>query len=312
MKTFSYTKSQNLVEELNKINKLRENLLLTPLSPREKLIFRWTANINHIYFSNALAGLGIKKEQIAELLSPIGKSNLTSMQKLIIGFKRALDHISQEWLVTTKPVDENTITNLYQIITNSKIKLSSQDLQDGLRYIQASPDHPLLQAALAQILIQTENFFGEESPQLGSLTSLLFLYKSGYDFRRFLVIEEYFYQQRDRYNKLINQSVRDTNVTPWLEFVVEAAEYQLNKLLRQINSREFEETEVSRALLEINERQKQILSSLDKPGSKISNKILQKNFKISAITAARDLAKLTSLRLLFPVGRGRSTYYTKA
>ncbi len=312
MKTFSYTKSQYLVEELNKIDLLRQNLLLTPLSLRDKLFFRWEANVNHLYFSSVLAGLDVRKEQIAELLSPVGKITLSNTQKLLVGFKRALDYLAQEWLVTTNSVNEEAVGNIYRILTNSKTKFNNQDLKDGLRYIQASPDHPLIQAGLAQILLQSENFFGDESSQMSSLISLLFLYKYGYDFRRFLVIEEYFYQQRERYNRLITQSTRDPNVTPWLEFVVEAAEYQLNKLLRQISSRGFEQREDPRLLLELNERQKQILGSLDRPGSKISNKILQKNFKISAITAARDLAKLTALRLLFPVGKGRSTYYTKA
>jgi Fic family protein len=101
------------------------------------------------------------------------------------------------------------------------------------------------------------------------------------------------------------------NVTPWLEFVVEGTEYQLNKILKQISSREYEATQ-EKQLLDLNERQKNILSFLDQPSSKINNKTVQKMFKISAITAARDLAKLTRLGLLFTVGKGRSTYYTKA
>jgi len=233
------------------------------------------------------------------------------MQKSVVGFKKALDYITQEWLVAARTVNERTLVDLYGILTGEKLKLGNADLQNSLRYIQASPDHSLVQAALAQILIQTEGFFGEESSQMALLTSLLFLYKYGYDFRRLLVIEEYFYEHRDRYHKLINQSLRDNNITPWLEFVVEAAEFQANRLMRQINSGEFSINETLRAELELNERQKQILGYLDKPGSKISNKAVQKNFKVSPITAARDLAKLTSLGLLFPVGKGRSTYYTK-
>ncbi len=43
----------------------------------------------------------------------------------------------------------------------------------------------------------------------------------------------------------------------------------------------------------------------------ITNKKVQKLFKVSQITASRDLAKLASVGLLFTHGKGRSVYYTK-
>ncbi|MCX6732604.1 MAG: hypothetical protein NTV98_03635 [Candidatus Roizmanbacteria bacterium] len=47
------------------------------------------------------------------------------------------------------------------------------------------------------------------------------------------------------------------------------------------------------------------------PGAKVSNRMVQKKFKVSQITASRDLAKLADSGLIFAIGKGRSTYYTK-
>ncbi len=66
------------------------------------------------------------------------------------------------------------------------------------------------------------------------------------------------------------------------------------------------------SFFDLNERQKEIISLVDKPNSKISNKHVQKIFNVSQITASRDLAKLASLGLLFAISKGRSTFYTKS
>ncbi len=310
MRTFSYTKTQYLIEELDKINFLRQELLLTPISLKDKSILRWTALLDKIYYSINLSGIQISQEEISRVLESHGQKFFTAKQKEIIAFKRGLQWITQEWIASTKPVIASSLTNLYRVAYNQSIPSQSEDLQTSLRYLQANPDHPIIQSALAQILILSNSFFEQKTVQMSFLASQLFLYKYGYELRRFLVLEEYYFQQKERYFGLVNQVARTTNATPWLEFVVEATTYQLNKLLRQIQRHEYE-TEETKNLMELNERQKQILTMLDQPQTRISNKMVQKAFKLSAITASRDLAKLTSLGFLFPIGKGRSTYYTK-
>lgn len=310
MRNFSYTKSQLLVEETEKIEELRKKLLLSPLSPKDILYFRFSALVNRIYYSLLLAGVSITKKDVIKQLSPQGTRRLSEPEHEIVRYKKALDYLYHDWLVSTKAVSAPAAIHLFGIASNKRIQVNNEDLQNSLRYVQANPDNPLIQSALSEILILTSAFFGAESPKMAHLTGLLFLYKYGYDFRRMLVLEEYFFQHRDRYNSLITQSLRDPNVTPWLEFVIEATSEQLNSLLRQLSSKEYE-SDIPESFLDLNERQRTILTLLEGPGSKIQNRTVQKQFKTSAITAARDLAKLTSLGLLYPVGKGRSTYYTK-
>jgi Fic family protein len=54
------------------------------------------------------------------------------------------------------------------------------------------------------------------------------------------------------------------------------------------------------------------MAIVDRPGTRITNKMVQKHFKVSQITASRELAKLATLGLIISIGKGRSIYYTKA
>ncbi len=310
MRTFSYTKSQFLIQQLEKIDVLRKELLTTPLPPKDDIIFRWQATVERILNTLLLSGENITRENIIKVLDPISGHKLDKQGQEITGIKRALDQLYYDWFVSAKTVTSDNLISIYQTIYKTTPQINTTELQDSLRYIQSNPDNPIVQSAIAQILVLTNNFFGRENTQVAHLIGLLFLYKYGFHFRQMLVLEEYFFKYKDHYHRLITQTLRDNNVTPWIEFVAEASQEQLTKLLQRISTKDYQGDE-SRSILELNVRQKSVLSLLDQPGSKISNKMVQKQFRISAITAARDLAKLTSLGLLFPIGRGRSTFYTK-
>ncbi len=68
---------------------------------------------------------------------------------------------------------------------------------------------------------------------------------------------------------------------------------------------------MAQSYFELNDRQTSILNMLDLPQGSITNRKIQKAYKVSQITASRDLAKLTTLGFLFSHGKGRSVYYTK-
>ncbi len=311
MKAFSYTKTSFLLSEIEKIEQLRIRLHMTPLSLQDKAFFRWNALLDKIHYSFDLMGKTVERKLIAEYLALTQESRFTPLQTEVVRFKKAHDFILQNWLASNKVVTSNTLKTIYEITAGRKIDLGNDetDLQNNLRYIQTNPDNPLIQAGLACTLIFSASYW-HGTQQMQYHTFDLFLFKYGYDFRRFIVLEEYFVKHKDRYHNLIMQSMRENNATSWLEFVVEAASFQLTKLLKHISSKEYE-VPADNTIVELNDRQKTILVSLAEPGSKVSNREIQKHFRVSPITAARDLAKLTQYGFVVPLGKGRSTYYTK-
>lgn len=309
MKDFSYTKTPSLNTQIQKIEELRKNLLLLPLSPRSELEFQWKALIEHIHYALALTGIEINEEHITHILSPEGKKKLSEGEKHAVKYKEALDYLYHTWLVVPELVTSTDLLKLYFAAFEGKLKIPQEELDKTLQYIQINPENPVIQAALAQFLILNLYPFDKYNEAFSHLVFLLFLYKNGYDFRRMLAIEKLFFRDLALYKDTIAKLGRETNVTHWLEYVSQSIATELEKLIKTI-SVEKQSTSHS-PLLELNERQKKILSLLSQPGLKMNNKKVQEIFNVSQITASRDLSKMVSIGLVIAIGAGRSTYYTK-
>lgn len=311
MQNLSYTKSVGLTEQLHKIDDLRRELLLIPLSPMDELALQWEAQLSLIHYLLGLGGVMVEKDHIKEYLSPLGQKQPHPHQALIESYKHAHDYLYHNWLVTSKPVTAEALSDFYQAIYNTPPPLTDDTLNTSLRYIQVNPEHPVIQAALAQILILTTSPFGENSEQFAQLILLLFLYKYGYDMRRMPVLAAFFYRDIVNYKNMVIQTSRQQNVTAWLEYVSQGVIDELQKTLTLLHSPREQMLNAGKELFELNERQQAIIALFNQPGVKVSNKTVQRKFKVSQITASRDLAKLTTLGIVFPIGKGRSTYYTK-
>jgi len=310
MKSFFYTKSQTLNEQISIIDDLNKVLLLKPLSPKEKMKLRWSALVNRIHSSFIIADKSAPIETIKKLFISEGKTNLNSLESQIYHYKIALDYLYQNWLVNNKTITSKALVDLYKIAFDGKLSTTVSELEEALKYVQITPEHPIIQAALAQIVIYSLSPFSKDNELFSQLVFLLFLYKNGYDFRRIFVFEEYFFRDKTNYKDLIALSIKKQNLTEWLDYISRSISYELQKTLRDIDFKS-KESYVSDSFFELNERQKNILSLFTYPENKISNKIVMKKFKISPVTASRDLSKLKNLGLILTVGKGRSTYYIK-
>jgi Fic family protein len=310
MKNFSYTKTPELNEQLVNIEDLRRELLLKPISPQSELKLQWQAFVRLIHFSLAINGNIIPEDHIQKLLSPEGKKNLNTKEKEVISYKHGLDYLFHNWLVNDNPITAKDIVSLYQTVFEGSLKSSESEINNALRYIQINPEHPLLQAALAELIILDLYPFSQNNELFSHLVLLMFLYKNGYDFRRMVVVEQLLFNDLTVFRNLIAKMKKQANVTEWLEYMVSNFVQEMTNVIKTITI-EKQSPSLIPLHLQLNQRQQQIVNYLSQPGTKISNAIVQEMFNISQITASRDLAKLTSLGLVFPLGKGRSTYYTK-
>lgn len=310
MKNYSYTKSSSLAAQINVIEKLRSTILLTPISPTQELQLQWNAVLQHIHYSLAFKGVSIQINYIDNLFTPSLKKNLTLQDKIAIGYKKALDMLYHEWLGNGKQVTVQDLKSLYNKGFTGKSHGSDTELERILQYVQVNAEHPMIQAAVAQFIILDTQPFSEDNERFSHLVLLLFLYRSGYDFRRLLVPEEYFFNHIVAYRDNVTISSRQANLTFWLEYITDGIVLLLNKINNTIVNTK-QNWSPKEYLLKLNLRQRSILGILQQPGVKISNKTVQKEFGVSQITASRDLSRLNSLGLITTLGKGRSTYYTR-
>lgn len=316
MTILAYNLSSNIKDNLQKIETLRRQILLLPIPPKTELRLRWEASLQRTYWSLILAGNPLSKADIIKLLSTQRKTRLGFEQKEVVNYKKTLDFIKENWLISSRTVSLTTIKKLYDLAckptlgSDSQLSANQKKLQPFIDYLQAGKESPVIQAGIAQISIINADVFGEGNGFIARLVPYLYLYKHGYDFRGLLVLDEYLRKDLFSLKEAIESVGRNKHLTLWLEYFTYGVLTQLRSAYKIASSSKFQ-TDLPAAFWKLNERQIDILNSLEQPGAKVTNKKVQEKYKVSQITASRDLSKLVKLGLLFSHGKGRSAHYTK-
>ncbi len=319
MKSLSYTRSVALTASIQMLDELHKQLLLIPLAPPTELKLQWDTGNQKIQYLLALAGKVVSPdgkvitpEQIGEYLLHTDTKSSVPFKDDIESYRSAFDYLYHHWLVSPKVIEPSDLLEFYQTIFPKETLTGDEaELKASLQYIQINPEHPLIQAALAQILILSLSPFSAYNEQFSHLIFLLFMYKFGYDFRRLPVYEEQYVLDLTNYKNMILQSNRLENVTPWLEYVCGRVISAVQKTVQIVQQQKNNTSRSTNIFFTLNERQQSIMNIFGSPGAKATNRMVQKKFKVSQITASRDLAKLADIGLIFAIGKGRSTYYTK-
>lgn len=309
MVSVAYHLSGSLLSSLEQIHLLRQQILLTPLPPRLELRYRWEAMIDKIYWSLNLANVMLSRREIVDILMSHGKKQLSPTEKDVHRYKFAFDHLYQDWLGSNKYVSARTVLSLHEVISRGDVK-DEAAIKLLLDYLQSSAENPVIQAAIVMNQLLKRKPFTHGNEEVARLSSYVFLYRQGYDVRGLLVMEEHFRKDRKTLSELVHKASEDENITPWLEFFANGMVAQLEKVKTKIAERGGD-TQVPNKPWELTDRQRTILGILEEPGSRVTNRKIQKLFYVSQITASRDLARLVALGVIFPRGKGRSVYYTR-
>ena len=311
MLNISYNISPRLNDYLGKIEDLRKQILLEPLSPATELRLRWEATLNRVHYSLKLAGNSIKKVDMLRLLSDITHKKTDKDQRAVLSYKEALDYISQNWQGSQKAIDAGAIIDLHRIIGNGALRVPQAGLQALLDYLQTEGENPIIQAAIVNIEMEKMQLFTENNGLIARLTANLFLCKYGYDLKGLLAYEATWMKDEKKFKENHERALTTVSLTLWLEYYAENILEQMETIIQSIKNPKSGEIDIKKSFWELQDRQRSILSLLDQPQATITNRQIQKKYKISQITASRDLAKLTNLGCLLSHGKGRSVYYTK-
>jgi hypothetical protein len=217
--------------------------------------------------------------------------------------------ISKEIGLNPDVVTAKDILKLYGFLGNDRFPITEKQTEEILTYLQASSSNAYVQAAIAKLLFRNyvpQNIQGEI---FSTLCSYLFLYKAGLDCRGLLVLEKPWFENNKLFLGHYQTALQAPNITSWIEFYVKEISLHFEATYTQLS--QTTKLPVQDEIGKLNERQKTIMTLLEDPKAIITNRTVQKIFHISQITASRDLAKLTSLGLLFAHGKGRSVRYTR-
>lgn len=310
MLSFDYTIDLQLSETLADIDTLRNHILSLPMSPKAEVKLQWEALAIRTWSTLALSGLNAPKHHVATILANPTKP--TRGTETVYAIRAATQYIHSSWRANPKAVNLSGLETLYAMLTpHPDIPFSQVEtsLTELITYLSEEHAHPVIQASIAHLFILTMTQ-GRDLGLFACMTHYAILSKFGYDLRGFVTPQRSWREDMATYRRLRDIYVETHHMNLWLAFMAECMRHTLETLSKDIEESRFH-IEFPKSFWELTDRQKQIMRFLETPEATITNRKATKRFKISTITASRDLSRLTSLGLIYPHGKGRSVYYTK-
>ena len=163
--------------------------------------------------------------------------------------------------------------------------------------------HPVLVAGIAQFQLVHIHPFVDGNGRTSRLLSTLWLYRSGYDFKRLFTLSEYYDRDRGAFYRAI-QSVREQgmDLTGWLEFFIAGLTTQLAEV--KARGEQAIRSDVVARQHGLNSRQAAALDELLAEGS-LTVGGLERSFPgVNRRTLQRDIKVMLDKGLLREVGEG--------
>jgi len=197
-----------------------------------------------------------------------------------------------------------------------QVKGLIEELLKWLKQSKHEGTHPIIRAGILHLQFVTIHPFTDGNGRVARLLTQLLLYRDGWDFRKIIVLEDYYNRDRMSYynaeNKAQGKSYqKDMDFTYWLEYFTSGFLIEARKVLEQIQSIGFGTVSKKSEQIFLDAQEIQIMDFLTTTGRITSDDVLD-ILKIAKRTAQLKLKSLTDKGLLKLNGKGPSSYYTLA
>ena len=187
------------------------------------------------------------------------------------------------------------------------------DLLEWLEGAKKASIHPVVKAAILHLQFVTIHPFTDGNGRLARLLTQLQLYRDVWDFRKILVLEDYYNRDRMSYYNAENYAQgdkyqKDMDCTSWLEYFTKGFLIEARKVLEQIQSIGFGKVSKKSEQIFLDKDELQIMDFLTTTG-RITSDDVSDVLNLSKRAAQLKLKKLVSSKLLHVQGSGPSTYY---
>ncbi len=275
------------------------------VSPRIERRIRFENLVKVILTSLFLSGKSSNTREVVNILKGVRTDSPITDE--VIAIRNAYDHIRENWLLEQQPVTSAGFAKLIKILSG-KEKFDSNRLNQILAFINTGNEHPIIQSALSFVLLLGQIKDEKNSIKLASNVSILFAYDHGYDFRGLLNLQEYFVSDLTNLIEKARDALKRNNLSDFIEYYVQVFSMESENAYKRLTAAKQD----SNHALNLTQREQKILSLFEIPDVKVTNRDIQREYKVSQITASRDLASLATLGLILRRGKGRSVYYVKA
>lgn len=172
--------------------------------------------------------------------------------------------------------------------------------------------HPVIRAGLFHYQFETIHPFTDGNGRTGRLLTLLHLYQSGWDFKKVLVLEDFYNRNRKNYYSALQTgetyaSRKNADLTSWLEYYVAGFLDEVSRVRDQIlNLSVVGDIETTRNVLDTDELR---LVDFAISIGRITSSDVVDILKVPKRTAQSKLKRLEDIKVLTKQGAGPATYY---
>ncbi len=195
----------------------------------------------------------------------------------------------------------------------SRVKNLVEDLLDWLKKSKREETHPIIKAGILHLQFVTIHPFTDGNGRVARLLSQLQLYRDGWDFRKILVLEDYYNMDRMSYYNAENRAQgksyqEDMDFTYWLEYFTTGFLVEARKVLEQIQSIGFGRVSRKGEQIFLDRDEIKIMDFLTTTGRITSDDVVDV-LGVAKRTAQLKLKNLSDKRLLRLKGKGPSSFY---
>ncbi|HBC72648.1 MAG: Filamentation induced by cAMP protein Fic [Candidatus Amesbacteria bacterium GW2011_GWB1_47_19] len=328
-----YTINDRIVSRLTAIAEIRAMTEASKLLPAREAFLRRVAVVKMAHTSTSIEGNQLAEYQVKELAE--GKQvraqadQIREVENYLVALRK-VDELSEKGAFTQKDV-----LSLHRTVTSGLVEYEkSGNYRTGLVYpaytlppsaqVQKLVEylinwldrhgeiHPIIRAGLFHYQFETIYPFTDGNGRTGRLLTLLHLYQSGWDFRKVLVLEDFYNRNRKRYYQALQtgdtfESRSGVDLTGWLEYFVEGFADETTRVKEQILALQVVgETGLTRNVLDHDELK--IVDFVVTVG-RITSADVVDILRVPKRTAQGKLKRLEDIRVLTKQGAGPNTYY---
>jgi len=342
----TYSITDQTVSKLSKIAEIKAMVQNSKLLPAREAFLRRAAIIKMAYTSTSIEGNPLKEFQVKKLVEGervLAQENEIREVENYLAALRYIDTLAD----AQKSFGEKEILEVHKMVMNGLVEkeklgafrkvpvyvvnilpndyeklvytppLSKEVpklIDDLISWLKENGQiHPIIRAGLFHYQFETIHPFTDGNGRTGRLMTLLHLYQSGWDFKKVLVLEDYYNRDRKKYYESLQTgktyfSRRNADLTNWISYYIDGFLDEAIRVKEQIlNLSVIEKIDDNTNILD--EDELKIVDFVVTMG-KITSSDVVDILHIPKRTAQAKLKNLEDIKVLKKEGAGPATFYS--
>ncbi|KAF0144730.1 MAG: hypothetical protein FD156_1559 [Nitrospirae bacterium] len=342
-----YTISDRILNNIAVIVSAREIIEQSHLVPKWETKLRQKALMRNTHSSTAIEGNKLTLEQVEALAKGKDVIATNKDKQEVLNYLEALDKLphlakkgniktadllSMHRLITKKTLQHEKDSGAFrnrQVFVGRRV-IDGTGIHEVVEYMppptKKVPDlvmdfiawlntektweiNPVILAGIVHYEIARIHPFIDGNGRTARLLATMILYLSGFDHRRIFALDDFYDRDRKAYYAALKTAQNSNDdTTQWLEYFTAGVALSVTEVKDAITKMGIMGKKAVKSQIALTARQMKIVEYINMNG-KVTNKNLQALFGISSQAVHKELVKLVDIKVIKPVGQGRSLHY---